>query len=322
MQNFRTELFIDKNPDKITYNSKILALGSCFAQNISNKLRRYRFNVTSNPFGTIFNPLSVFRLLEICRDNQEIDLSLIHEQNGTWNHFNFHSKVAALSKTQLLVNIEDEVTTTRKILNESDTLIITFGSAFVYKLIENQTVVANCHKAPSTKFNKELLKVEHIVDGFRKIYHHLNHINNIILTVSPVRHVKDSITLNNVSKSVLRLACHEILNEFPHVKYFPAYEFLLDDLRDYRFYESDLLHPTASAQTYIFEKFVEAYMNEEDQKMIESVEKLIKATEHKPFNLQSEEYQKFVQETIGKMEQLHTKIDLTDMIDLMRKRLN
>ena len=257
----RTELFIDKNPDKINPNSKILSVGSAFSNVMADKFQEHSFEIKNNPYGNLYNPISVFNALNVSIKNKPVDQQLITETDGVWNHYDFHYQVGANSKEQLLSQLKEQIQKTHESLKKTDFLILTFGSAFVYKTTKTKQVVANCHHTPTNEFNKQLLSPEEIVEGFRGIYQSLNQVKNIILVVSPVMHLQDSLTLNAVSKSVLRLACHMIMSEFPHVKYFPAYEFLTSDLRDYSNYEDDLITPKKEAVDYIFQKFTEAYTN-------------------------------------------------------------
>lgn len=257
----RTELLIDKNPDKITTNSKIMTIGSAFSNILADKFEKEGFQITNNPYGNLYNPISVFNALNVSIQNKPVNQSLITETEGVWNHYDFHYQTGANSREQLITQLTEQIQKTHDLLKKTDFLVLSFGSAFVYKTTKSKQVVANCHRTPMNQFNKQLLSPEEIVAGFRGIFQSLNQVKNIILVVSPIMHLQDSITLNAVSKSVLRLACHMIMSEFPHVKYFPAYEFLTSDLRDYSNYENDLITPKKTAVDYIFKKFAEAYTN-------------------------------------------------------------
>lgn len=321
MQNFRTEINISPNPQKLTYSSKILAIGSCFSENIAQQLKRRRFDIVGNPYGTVFNPVSIFKQLEYSVKNTPPLSEHYIENNGLWSHYDFHSKFSALSKIEVETKLKKEIGKNADRLKKTNTLIITLGSAYVYSLADSEYIVANCHKVNSTNFTKRLLSVDEIVSSFRRIYQHLNQVENIILTVSPVRHIKDSLTLNAVSKSTLRLACHQILYEFPHVKYFPAYEFQLDDLRDYRFYKQDMLHPNQTAKDYIFDKFADAYLEEETKPLVKQVLKLVTAASHRPFQTSSDNHQKFIKETISAMEALSSQVNFTELIAELKSQL-
>lgn len=322
MHAFRTELFIDENPEKITYDSKILSLGSEFSHAMVEPLRKYRFLVNSNPYGTIYNPLSIFRLLDLTTGKSELSPELVTETDGVWNHFDFHFKSKSASREELLKKLRRSISDAQSYFKDTDFLLLTFGSAYVYTLNAQRHVVANCHRSPASMFDKRLLTVEEIVDGFRSSYSKLNHIREIVLVVSPVVHTKVSLTLNTVSKAVLRLACHQIVNEFPHVKYFPAYEFLISDLRDYRFYDKDFIHPNALAIDYIFEKFLRAYVHEDDQRVIARVQGILEAIEHVPWNPQSEDYQRYIQEALDDVAAIHGPIDLTELTEELRAKLS
>lgn len=261
MKNTRTELFIAKNPDKITNNSNIMSIGSGFSNMLTSKFQDSDFQVSNNPYGNIYNPISVFNAINVSIKNKPVNESLITQTEGMWNHYDFHSQTGASSRDELIKHLNTIIQKTHDSLKKTDFLILTFGSAFVYKTASTNQVVANCHRTPTNQFNKTLLSPTEIVEGFRGIFQSLNHVKNIILVVSPIMHLQDSLTLNAVSKSVLRLACHMIMSEFPHVKYFPAFEFLTSDLRDYSCYENDLITPTKESMEYIFNKFKEAYIN-------------------------------------------------------------
>lgn len=321
MPKFRTELIISPNPQKLTYNSKLLAIGSCFSENIAQQFKQRRFDIVGNPFGTVFNPISIFNQVEYSLSNTIPNPEYFVENSGRWSHYDFHSKFNSLSKDELETKLAHEIKKNTERLKITNTLIITLGSAFIYQLVKGNHIVANCHKVSPNNFTKRLLTVDEIVDAFRRIYQRLNHVENIILTVSPVRHIKDSLTLNAVSKSTLRLACHQILYEFPHAKYFPAYEFQLDDLRDYRFYEQDMIHPSQAAKDYIFNKFSEAYLGDETKHLVKQVVKLITAASHRPFLVSSDQHQNFIKETISAMETLADKVNFTELIAELKSQL-
>ncbi|PIB34595.1 GSCFA family protein [Reichenbachiella sp. 5M10] len=321
MTHFRTELFIDENPDKIAYKSKILSIGSGFTRTITDPLLKYNFNVLNNPYGTIYNPISIFNLLRMTINNSEVDQSLVTESEGFWSHYDFHPKTKAGTRAELINGLQDKVETTHEYLKNTDYLVITLGSAFVYRLNSNNRIVANCHRVERNEFSKDLLTPQAIVDGFRTVYKSLNNVKNIILVVSPVQHTKDSLTLNAVSKSVLRLACHMIMSEFAYVKYFPAYEFLLSDLRDYRFYQKDLIHPNELATDYIFKKFVESYIHPDIKDDILSIEDLLSDMHHAPYNPQSKEYQKSLKDVMTRIDGLTDKMDLSELLESLKDRM-
>ncbi len=256
----KTELIIDKNPDKITKSSRVLGVGSRFSTLLFRQMAEAPFYARNNPYGNLYNPLSVFHALQSSLENKPVNTDMLVEYMGKWHHYDFHVDVQADSRSALLRRLEEIHDETQKEVQKTDFLWLTFGSAFVFKLNSSKHIVANCHKTPGRHFVKRLLAPEEIVAGFRHVYPALHHIKNIVLMVSPIFQLNDSLTLNSVSKSVLRYACHSIMSEFPFVKYFPAYELMHSDLRDYHFYEDDLVTPTTESMQYIFEKMKTAYM--------------------------------------------------------------
>jgi len=321
---FRTELTIEPSNLKINHDSKIITVGSCFAQVIGEKLNRNKFDVLANPFGTVFNPISILRLLENAVSENFVALDSSVQSQGVWFNHHFHSDNYGNTKETLDSLLKEKLNQVKARLLQTDILILTFGTAFVYKLKSNNEVVANCHKAPSINFNKELLTVDEIVTTFTSIINQFKIKNlkfKIIITVSPVRHTKDTLSLNSVSKSILRLACHELSKRFPEVIYFPAYEIMMDDLRDYRFYKEDMIHPTEVAEDYIWNKFSETYFNENTKSLNKEWESISKALQHKPFREDSEEYKKFLSETLKKLEALDGKLDVRLEIEQLRRNV-
>lgn len=193
------------------------------------------------------------------------------------------------------------------------------GTAYVYKHIESQKIVANCHKIPQKQFEKKLLTVDEILEAFDTI--DLRNIDEVILTVSPVRHIKDTIPLNSISKSTLLLACHSLCEKYSNFHYFPAYELINDDLRDYRFYKDDLIHPNEMAQKYVWEKFQDTFFEENTQQKIIEIQKIQQAISHKPFHVNSESHQLFLKKTIEKMEKLQHEFDFSNEIESCKQQL-
>ncbi len=322
MNHFRTELTIDENPNKISYKSNILSLGSGFSHLLDEHFLQYNIQVNSNPFGTIYNPISIFNAIEIISKKSTPHYNFYTDTNGSWNHFDFHQRLNADSREELEASLTELISGTHGIYKKTDFLFLTFGTAYAYKLLSSNHIVANCHRSSSKNFEKVLLSPDEIVDGFRKVYPLMNNVKDIILVVSPVMHTQDSITLNAVSKSVLRLACHMIKNEFPHVKYFPAYELLVSDLRDYRFYQDDMIHPTDIAIDYIFQKLVEAYFEDEDKKVILEIEKILDSVNMIPYNPQGNESIQSLKKAIEKIESIQTRIDKSDLLEGLKRRIS
>ncbi|MGC4020777.1 MAG: GSCFA domain-containing protein [Cyclobacteriaceae bacterium] len=320
MKEFRTELIPKNSSSPIGLKDKILAIGSCFADEMSNRLAENKFQVW-NYFGTVYNPISIHQVLAFGL-TKELPPAESYSNNGEI-HFNyhFHSCFNSLKKDEIENNIRKTIEEVNSFLKSSDRIIITYGTAFVYRLKTNNEIVANCHKMPSPNFDKFLLTESEILKSFNEFYSLFKSINpfcKIILTVSPIRHLKDTLELNSVSKSILRTSCHSIVNQFSDVEYFPAYEILLDDLRDYRFYKTDRLHPTDEAVDYIWEKFISSYFDEHARKFIEEWTSIKKEMSHKPFNPDSQSHQKFLVALLRRLENIQTQIDVSSEIQKVK----
>lgn len=315
--NFRTEFHIPPSIRKISLSSSVFTIGSCFAEVVGNQLKNTKLQVESNPFGTLFNPLSIFKTLEIALEMRPLDERLFVQNQGLWFHYDFHSSICGNTKEELQEKSNHP-------FKAADFLIITFGTAFAYRLHEPPTYVANCHKMPSKLFEKDLLSVKDICKSFAPLYQNLLKTNNnlqIILTVSPVRHTRDGISQNAVSKSILRAACYYLETDFENVCYFPSYELMMDDLRDYRFYKPDLIHPNEVAETYIFEKFAETYFDDALKQFKDSWQGIQKDLAHKPFNPASATHQQFLQILIEKLERLAKVVDVSEELATVRRKL-
>ncbi|MDX5348038.1 MAG: GSCFA domain-containing protein, partial [Hymenobacteraceae bacterium] len=304
--------------------SKVMTIGSCFSDVIGNKLKQHKVQTLVNPFGTLFNPLSVGLLLETAA-GKEYDFSgeLVQSQ-GRWYGWDFHSSLSGSSAEELLHQIHQRVEQVKNFLQQTDLLIITFGTAVAYQLKQSGNVVANCHKIPQKNFNRLLLPQEQVLETYKNLFQVLQQYNpklNILLTVSPVRHVKETLEVNSVSKAMLRVLCHQLQEQFEQVQYFPSFEIMMDDMRDYRFYKADMLHPTEVAENYIWEKFKAAWFDKPLQQFVQEWEKLAKALEHKPFHPESEAHQQFLRATLARLEQLSTFADFSEEIARLREQL-
>ena len=255
---FRTPIQIEKCPLKIGLETPVLSVGSCFANCIGQKLQAYKFDVLPNPFGVMFNPLSIFKLIQQALEGTSPAEEGYLNQQGLWLHYNFHSSFSAATKPELQANLETALANTKKFLQRAEWATFTWGTALAYTHLNTGKIVANCHKVPARQFDRKLLSVDQIVEAFITLWEQLRQMNpklKAILTVSPVRHIKDTLPLNQASKATLRLACGQLEGKYPEVEYFPAYEIMMDDLRDYRFYKADMLHPSEQAEEYIWEQF-------------------------------------------------------------------
>lgn len=321
---FRTEITIPPVSFHVDHSTRLMTIGSCFSEAMGQKLSENRFQVKSNPFGTIFNPISIFKLLEVAIDCSQPSKSGYVQSSGIHQHLDFHSQFGAVSKTELTSTLERAVISTHDFLKSADVLIITSGSAIVYEYQKTTKIVTNCHKLPQREFRKFMLHTDLITSAFNVLLEKLNAFNDqlqIILTISPVRHVRDTLVTNSLSKALLKTTSNEIVQKYNNVSYFPSFEIMIDDLRDYRFYKPDMLHPNETAEEYIWNKFVETYMSDETINTICEWKKILKAMSHKPFNPESEAHQKFISETISKLHGFSNKFEVSDELEALKRRL-
>lgn len=321
---FQTKVKLSKSPDPITLDDRILTLGSCFAVNIGSKLEDNKFKASTNPFGTLFNPVSTFKLVNQAALKDIIESMGIVESRGVFHHYDLHSGQSNTSKQELLERANKQMKKISEQLSDTSVLIYTFGTAIVYELLETGEIVANCHKVPAREFNRRFLGIEEIVHAFKINYDLVKSINNnarFILTVSPVRHQKESFEQNNVSKSILRIACEKIRTEFGQVDYFPAFEIMMDELRDYRFYAEDMLHPNQVAIDHIWHKFMDVYFDEVTRTFISGWQKIRKSMAHRPFNAKSKEHQAFIKKTIEQLNEFSNMVDISQELQLLKSQL-
>ena len=292
----------------------MLLIGSCFSENISRKLASYKFDVASNPFGILFNPKAIETLILNSLNEKTYSESDVFLLNERWHCFDAHSDLSATDKNELLHNLNLAVKSTNKRLKETTHIIITLGTSFTYRFIETNAIVGNCHKVPQKKFSKELLSVDEISASLKNIWHQISAVNpktTVIFTVSPVRHIKDGFVENSMSKAHLIAAIHQTLEEVKG-KYFPSFEIMMDDLRDYRFYSEDMVHPNYHATEYVWEKFLQACTTPETKNIIKEVAAINLAVTHKPFFVHSNQHQQFLQKTQQKIEALSAQFPFLD----------
>ncbi|MBL4594556.1 MAG: GSCFA domain-containing protein [Flavobacteriales bacterium] len=299
---FTTPTAIPKSDFTISHEQSILLIGSCFAQNIGEKLIDNKFNVNINPFGIIYNPISVINEINRIINNQLYTEKELIQFNEKWISFHHHGSFSSTNKVTCLEQINTSLNEAHDQLKQSKTVFITVGSAWVYEY-PDVGIVANCHKIPNKQFAKRLLSVKEILSAFDNVKESLKNIN-IVFTVSPVRHIKDGLHENNLSKSILHLAINNLVEQNDNYHYFPAYEIVIDELRDYRFYKDDLVHPTDLAINYIWNKFSECYFSSTTQQLNSEIKQLKAAINHRPFNFESEEHQQFISKQIEIMDQL------------------
>jgi hypothetical protein len=310
---FRTEIQVTPSDLQFSLQDKVLTIGSCFAEVIGSKLKQNKVNALVNPFGTIFNPVSVCLLLQAAAGKAYDFEQHLVEHNGIWYAYDFHSSLSSPNKEKLLQQIQERVQHTKQQLQQASLLIITLGTAVAYRLSDTGKVVANCHKLPAKHFSRVLLRNEEVLPEFEETLQLLRQLNpklGILLTVSPVRHIKETLSTNSVSKATLRVLCHQLEEAHEQVQYFPAYEIMMDDLRDYRFYKQDMIHPTKVAEDYIWQKFVTAYYDKTFQKFMEAWQRIQRAVAHRPFHPESEAHQAFLKNTLQQLTQLREQYNI------------
>lgn len=300
---FRTELTIKPSNRKISHRSHIMGLGSCFVKETGDKLSAAKFDVMINPFGTLFHPQAIenalMRILSLSFYSAD-EIFNHGELFFSWDH---HTSFNRTSAKETLLHINTELEKANEFIRKTDCIILTFGTAWVYQIKDNGLFVANCHKVPAAVFEKLLLTEKQIISSIKNCFDLICDMNpnvQIISTVSPVRHTRDGIVENSLSKARLISALHQVVERYENAEYFPAFELLNDDLRDYRFYAEDLVHPAQSAVDYIWEKFSSVYFDELTIKKIETVRKIKSALAHRPMNPKTIAYREFLYKT-GKM---------------------
>ena len=291
----------------IDYQSNIFLLGSCFSENIGDKLHHFKFQTLQNPFGILFHPKAIENLILNAINKKEYTEKDLVYQNERWHSFEAHSNLSSSDKSTISNNLNSAIISTEVKLKEATHIIITLGTSWVYRHIESDKIVANCHKIPQKKFLKELLPIHEISESLEAIVALIKSINkkaSILFTVSPVRHLKDGFIENTRSKSHLIAAIHNIIDIKKNTHYFPSYEIIMDVLRDYRFYSEDMIHPNKTAINYIWEKFVDTWFREESKATMKEVDTIQKGIMHKPFNEKSEKHQKFLKNLEQKKQNL------------------
>ncbi|MGI4740425.1 MAG: GSCFA domain-containing protein [Janthinobacterium lividum] len=304
---FRTELTIAPQERLLPRTARVLTVGSCFADSIGERLRLDKVQTLVNPFGTVFQPLALAQLLRAATGEEQDWQQHLVEARGRWQSYDFHSTIGADSPVELLRTIQETVRRVGDFVRTADMVVLTLGTAWAYRLRETGELVSNLHKLPATLFEKELLTADEIVNSLAEVHALLRRTNpdiRIVLTVSPVRHIKDTLPLNAVSKSVLRVACHYLSELLPNVSYFPAYELLTDDLRDYRFYAADMLHPSEVAEEYIWERFARTYFDADFGRFRKEWAAVRQSLSHRPLHVGAPEHRIFLDQTRERLERL------------------
>ncbi|WP_413511346.1 GSCFA domain-containing protein [Myroides odoratus] len=307
--NFSTVVPISYTGKKITYEDKILCLGSCFAVTIGEKFKTYQFQQTINPFGILFHPKAIEKIVEYAVQGYEFTASDVFEHQEIWSSFVAHSDLNELEQEDIVTKLNVKLFDLQTALRESSFITLTFGTALVYALKETGELVANCHKVPNAQFEKRLLTYEEVVGSYKHCIELIRTVNSeahILCSISPVRHIKDGFVENQRSKSILFAALHHAIAELKDAKvsYMPIYEIVMDELRDYRFYAADLIHPNAVAIQYIWERFVAHYIDESMYVVMKKVDEVQKGLNHRPFNPTAEQHMKFLDSLIEKIDDL------------------
>ncbi|HTE28378.1 MAG TPA: GSCFA domain-containing protein [Flavitalea sp.] len=308
--NFQLSFKPEKFPEPIRHNHRILMMGSCFTENIGNRLSTLKFQALQNPNGILYDPVSITNSLVSYIEQkvyQPSDLILLNDLWQSWQH---HGSFSGVDETEVLNNINASQKNATEFLKTADWVFITLGSAFSYSLVETGTSVANCHKAPAKSFNKHLLSIEEIKSVLDTCIHRLFHFNpslRIIFTISPVRYIRDGLVENNLSKSRLIEVVQHLVKKFSKLYYFPAYELVIDVLRDYRFYKEDMVHPSDQAIDFVFEAFSSACFDEQTMELVEEIDKINTAINHRPLHPDTPAHQIFKQNLLIKIKALQTK---------------
>jgi hypothetical protein len=339
---FMINIDLKKLHQPINYRDKILLIGSCFTEHIGNSLANAKFSVLQNPNGILFDPVSVCKSLVSYIENKQYKESDLFQLNEVWHSWQHHSRFSNTNLQEGLRIINESQNKARAFLKEADWIIVTLGSSFSYRLSKlaepsqvsatwenlDETVplstswggvrgeVANCHRAPAQWFTKHLLEIDETIAVLDNCYHQLIQFNpalKIIFTISPVRHLRDGIVENNRSKARLLEAVHHMVGKFDNLYYFPAYELVIDVLRDYRFYDIDLAHPNYMATEFVLEKFAETCIDETSQQLMREIRKIKIARSHRPFQPETKAHQQFLKDHFEKVKLLQEKYPFIDL---------
>ena len=316
MSEFRLKVEIPKGQNIINHSDCFQLWGSCFADNMGKRLTENKFTCDMNPYGTLYNPMSIATAIRELLTGKQYNINDLTFNNGQWFSYMHHSIFSSPDKSTCLQHINSHLSTSREFLTKANWILLTWGSAWVYRLNATQQIVGNCHKMPDKEFTRFRLSIDDIVTEYVKLIADIRILNpkvKFIFTVSPIRHAKDGMHGNQLSKSTLLLAIDEICRVSNECQYFPSYEIMMDELRDYRFYADDMLHPTSLAVNYIWECFSETYFTPSTKNILQSWDKIRKGLTHRPFDSNSDSYQRFLREILLKIELLKEKMPYLDV---------
>jgi len=324
----RTQLSLELSDSKIRYSSNILSIGSCFSVSIGQKLANLKYNIVQNPAGITFNPVSILSTIRACISGNSLPENKLFLHNGLWSHPDFHGSYNHPDKLTYTSNANSSLHVASDQLKKVNFVFITIGTAYVFEDIETDTIVNNCHKKPASHFRRRLLDIEEIektlYSSIQLIDEYSDQSVHYIITVSPVRHVRDGLQENLRSKSRLIEAVHKTVESHKNASYFPSYEIMIDDLRDYRFYKPDMIHPSDLAVDYIYEKFSDMWLDPTQSHLREAVSDIYKSLNHSPLFPDSEAHAKFKSALSKKMENLqsqHSHIDYTTELQDIQKTI-
>ncbi len=321
MKSFRTELVIRRSTVNIEPNTGVVSMGSCFAQSIGAELRLNKFKVLSNPLGTLYDPLSIHQAINCIATNTAPADDTYVEGQGLWHSFDVHSSLSRPTRDEAVIAVERAIDNAHGVLNNAECIIITYGTARIFERVDTGTRVANCHKLPSRLFHTRLLSPEEIINSFGDLMSRFPAGKHIIITVSPVRHLRESFEMNSTSKAILRYACAEIANLHGNAIYFPSFEIMMDDLRDYRFYEKDMIHPSREALEYIWERFAETFFSPQTRDLLSRWKSISTALNHRPFNAASDAHQQFLNDVLKKLEELKPELAVEEEIRAVKAQI-
>ncbi|UCE93772.1 MAG: GSCFA domain-containing protein [Flavobacteriaceae bacterium] len=307
---FRTEIDIPRGAVEIDHQSELVLIGSCFSEEISAKFDYFKFSAFTNPFGILFNPVSINNAVKHCVEGRTFDPSDLYFHQNKWMSLYHHGSFDHSDPEKVLTLINRNIRKGQEAFQNATHVIITLGTSWVYRFRSNGNIVGNCHKIPQKEFTKELLSSEEIHANLKNMVSLIRKVNSnctFLFTVSPVRHLKDGFIENTLSKALLQKAVHELKKE-SEINYFPSYEIMVDDLRDYRFYKQDLVHPNEMAVDYIWELFKKSWISESAKKDMIEIEGIQKSLAHKPFDRDSKEHQKFLLQLQGKIQNLKKRL--------------
>jgi hypothetical protein len=309
------DIEINSPEQKISYGESIFLMGSCFTEHIGNRLSDLKFTILQNPNGILFDPVSVSYSIHSYINGKQYHAGDLFQLNELWQSWHHHSVFSGTDQQQVLQRINEKQKVAQSFLATADWMIITLGSSFSYRLKEDETAVANCHRAPGQWFKKHMLDIQETKAALDNCIQELLSFNpklRIIFTVSPVRHIRDGVVENNLSKARLLEAVHYLETKYNHVYYFPAYELVIDVLRDYRFYDIDLVHPNYAATEFVFEKFTQSFINDRSKSMMEEIRRYVTAYRHRPFQPATSAHKNFLRGNLDSILQYQQKYPFLD----------